>query len=174
MHDQTCSSERKYVFGSDVSFIYYDIPRQVKHRVNIIYSFLQEIAHEIFQFPTIPNYYTFPSTVAVSQPCHDIVLPGETELHGYIGHESEFLNIGGNKCETCPHDEIYKGGTNKDENNQYVCQYRPAGDMTAGEVLSLDAETLLTYNWGNMFVVLKSYNINFLLIKANTIGTYYF
>lgn len=84
-------------------------------------------------------------SIAVSMPCHDLEMPGETSLYGYIGEQTEYEADGGTFCDVCPHDTIYNGVTNKDENNEYVCQYRPHGDMIATEVLAFDANTTSQY-----------------------------
>lgn len=92
---------------------------------------------------TLPIYTE--GEVSVSSPCHDLMMPGEVALYGYIGHNDDFEKDGGKKCETCPYDELYDGKANKNENNQYVCQYRPEGEMNSVDILAMDPSTITTY-----------------------------
>ena len=41
--------------------------------------------------------------------------------------------------------DLYDGVTNKNEQNEYVCQYRPDGDTLGAETIDLDPVTLETY-----------------------------
>lgn len=59
--------------------------------------------------------------IAVSEPCHDITLPGEVSLFGFLGHNDSFTSQGGDGCGVCPHDDLYNEKTNKNENNEYIC-----------------------------------------------------
>ena len=51
---------------------------------------------------TVPFYSA--GTVAVSQPCRHLLLPGETALFGYLGSEEQYRAAGGAGCAACPHD----------------------------------------------------------------------
>lgn len=96
-------------------------------------------------------YSSVSNEVAVSQACHEVIMPGETGLYGYVGHPNEegapmsFHALGGAECETCPHDAVYRGLTNKDANNEYVCQYRPDGDIPAKAVIAYEANVTTWY-----------------------------
>lgn len=67
-----------------------------------------------------------------------LVLRGEVKLHGFMGTTADFSSQGGAQCEVCPHDELYAGSTNKNDNNEYVCQYRPDGDTSGLETIAMD------------------------------------
>jgi hypothetical protein len=55
---------------------------------------------------------------------------------------SENYVSGIERCEACPYDAVYRGGTNKNQWNQYVCFYKPDGEVAASDVLALDKTIL--------------------------------
>ena len=98
----------------------------------------------------------------------DLLMPGETTIVGLLGKEdattsneemalgpdkaSRFVggtlsdssgySAGVERCEACPYDAVYRGGTNKNAWNQYVCFYKPDGEIAATDVFLLDNEVL--------------------------------
>ncbi|CAD7968173.1 unnamed protein product [Amoebophrya sp. A120] len=114
---------------------------------------------------TFPVYNPRVAEVAVSEPCYALTMPGEVSLYGYIGEKSEFEAVGGSECKACPHDTLYSGATNKNEKNEYVCQYRPEGDIPASEVLQQDANTIRTYGTTGNVTVADTINY-YRIVKA--------
>ncbi|CAD7969536.1 unnamed protein product [Amoebophrya sp. A120] len=95
---------------------------------------------------TTPIYDSSGLDVAVSEPCTSMTMPGELLLNGYIGHNEDFQAEGGNACWVCPYDVLYGGRTSRNENNEYVCQYKPTGDIPAKEgALAYDTTVMQTY-----------------------------
>ena len=47
----------------------------------------------------MPKYR--PNEVVISMPCHKLLLPGDTTLHGYLGHNDLFEEQGGRACQAC-------------------------------------------------------------------------
>lgn len=96
------------------------------------------------------------------------MLPGETTIVGLLGKDmrkttdaemavgpvlgstfeggdladSKDHVAGIERCEACPYDEVYRGGTNKNVWNQYVCFYKPDGEVAASDVFNLDKTIL--------------------------------
>ncbi|CAD7934208.1 unnamed protein product [Amoebophrya sp. A25] len=99
---------------------------------------------------TRPIYNSTGSEVVISEPCASMSMPGEVLLNGYLGHQEDFESQGGAACWTCPYDDLYSGKTSKNENNEYICNYRPEGDIPAKVgALPYDDLTVSTYSFLN-------------------------
>ena len=73
--------------------------------------------------------------VAISMPCHMLLLPGDTALHGYYGHDQAFEDSGGDRCDECPYDETYEGKANRDDKSNWVCNYVGIGSVDARTIV---------------------------------------
>jgi hypothetical protein len=71
---------------------------------------------------TIPGYSA--RKVAISMPCHTLLMSGDTVLHGFFGHGRDFEEQGGDQCEACPYDATYEGKSNRDDKSNWVLQLR--------------------------------------------------
>mmetsp|Transcript_9162 Transcript_9162/g.33826 ORF Transcript_9162/g.33826 Transcript_9162/m.33826 type:complete len:1316 (-) Transcript_9162:34-3981(-) len=69
-----------------------------------------------------------PSTIAVSDSCKKIVLPGERLIVGYVGDEATLLD----SCRICPGDTLYDGeGYLDPKSGSMVCLFTTEGTMAA-------------------------------------------
>jgi hypothetical protein len=82
---------------------------------------------------TIPGYPA--KKVAISMPCHTLLMSGDTVLHGYFGHGREFEETGGKQCEACPYDATYEGKSNRDDKSNWVCNYVGIGSVDARQIV---------------------------------------
>ena len=65
--------------------------------------------------------YSIPKKpVVISQPCHKLLMPGDTALHGFLGDRASFEAHGGRACDACPYDGTYRGLTNRDDKSNWV------------------------------------------------------
>lgn len=87
------------------------------------------------------------TTVFVSEPCSHLLMPGNTELVGFMGSRKAYETSGGSKCYTCPAEPgmLYGGAAMRSEvcdaygcAQDYVCRYKAKGIVDARNVLAFD------------------------------------